>query len=176
MSPSAKTGSITSCPKKFICVHFRKDPSSVHEWSTDQILSESVKAFSSYCTETVFRWRHLVAPDGTTWCQFSKGTFLCPWVIHTPNLKWNGQSVLKLSHGNRFQMATPGGTRRHQLEPVFERNLPLTISNPHIKFEVNWLKRSQVIARKPFSDGATWWHQVAPPGAHFWKEPSSVHE
>ena len=106
---------------------FRKEPSSVHQWATDQIWSKSVEAFSSYSTETIFRWCHLVSPGGTTWCQFSTETFLCPWVIHRPNLKWIGQRV-------------------------------------------------RVIARKPFSDGATWWHQAAPPGASFRKESSSAHE
>ena len=181
MSPSAKTADFTLCPKMFTCVHFQKEPPgasfrnepfSVHEWSTDQIWSESFQAFSSYRMETVFRWHHLVAPCGTTWGQFSKGTFLCPWVIHRPNLKWIGQSVLKLSHRNHFQM----DTWWHHLVPVFERNLPLSMSDPLTKFEANRPKGSRVIAWKPFSDGGTWWHQTAQPGGHFWKELFSVQE
>ena len=51
-----------------------------------------------------------------------------------------------------FQMVASGGTRQHHLVPVFERNLPWSMSNPHIKFEVN---RSTVFR---------WWYLVAPDG------------
>ena len=163
------------------------------------------------------------APGGTTWCQFSTGTFLCPWLIHRPNLKSISQIIPELLHRSRFQMAPSGGTRRHHLVPVFERNLPLSMSDPQTKFEVKsveafasyrtetifrwshlvapgstmwcqfskgtflcpwvihrpnlkWIGQSlRVIARKPFSDGTTWWHQAVPPGASFQKELSSVH-
>ena len=43
--------------------------------------------------------------------------------------------------------------------------VPLSMSNPQTKFEVNRSKHSRVIAWEPFSDGAIWGHQAAPPGA-----------
>ena len=67
-----------------------------------------------------------------------------------------------------------GDTRN--LVAIFKTNLSLSISNPHTKFEVNRSWHSRVIAWKTFSDGGIWWHQAAPFGARFRKEPSSVHE
>ena len=64
------------------------------------------------------------------------------------------------------------GNRWHHLMPDFERNLPFIKTNPHAKLEVDRSKQSRVIERKPFSDGATWCQQMAPPGARFRKEPS----
>ena len=131
-------------------IHQEKHPPEVQK-RLFSIHHPGVKAFPSYRTETIFRWCHLVALGSTTWCQFSKGTFLCPWVIHTPNLRLIRQSILEFSHGNHFQM-----TRQHHLMPVFERNLPVNMSNPHTTFEVNRSKHSWVIAWKPFLDDVTW--------------------
>ena len=131
---------------------FWKEPSSDHEWSTEQIWSESVKAFLSYRTETVFRWCHLVAQGGTTWCQFSKGTFLCPWVIYRPNLKWIGPSVLEGTTWWQFSKGT--------------FLCPWMIHRPNLK----WISQSVL----ELLHGSRF--QMAPPGASFRKEPSSIHE
>ena len=57
-----------------------------------------------YRLSQVMSWQpfETVLPGDSTWCQFSKETFLCPEVIHTSNLKFIGQSIVKLLHRNKF--------------------------------------------------------------------------
>ena len=71
-------------------------------------------------------------------------------------------------------MAPPGVICQegNHIKKVFERNLPLSMRNPHTKFEENQSKHSRVITWKPFSDGVTSRQGIA----SFHKEPASVHK
>ena len=76
---------------------------------------------------------------------FLKGIFFCPPVIHTPNVKRIGQSIVELLQENHFQMMPPGASFPNALSTI----------NPNTKFEVNQLKHSQTTQKQyvPSSTG-----------------------
>ena len=93
----------------------------------------------------IYRCCIWVMSGSTTWCQVSKGTF-----------KSISKSLTKFLSS-------------YHTETIFKRNLPLFMSYPENKVEVNRWKHSRVDTQTVSVTGGTGWLNLVP----VWEEPSS---
>ena len=95
------------------------------------------------------------------------------------SLKLIEQIVLSFSTATLLQVAPPGGQTEYWVDPKIDRAPEVTSANTLTKFEIDWIDRTEVIARHPFY---RWRHLVAKPNIRltgkligFQRSPSPTH-
>ena len=86
--------------------------------------------------------------------------------MHTQNIFYFVQSVLLEMSGNRFQDRGHGGHIWNRAAPIFEKNLPLPMTNAHTRYFLVCAIGSPRNVQKPISrsrsSGSHIWNRVAP--------------